>query len=695
MKQLTLRATAIFKLTHRSDEKLTNRYHFSSKSSHQELYRAMTSLSQDRLPKILKTSSPYNYRPDIEGLRAVAILLVIFYHAGFTSISGGFIGVDIFFVISGFLITSIIQKNIISNQFNLSDFYARRLRRIAPALIVMILTCSITAYFVLLPEDLKYFSKSVVTALLSMSNFLFWNEASGYFSQSTEQLPLIHTWSLAVEEQFYLILPVVMVALQKLRKPWKIASFSGVLIASLAYSIWAVDADPISAYFLLPSRAFELLVGSGLALTWAKLPELTAFMSNLVRLTSLSVIGYSALTIDKSTHFPGLAAILPCIATAAIIYAGKTKHLYRVDSSFLLSNNLSTSIGKVSYSLYLWHWPIIALLNYRGVELTTTVSFTIIALSVTLSVATYHFVEQPFRKSSWRIQPAAAYLWATPLATAFILCLLVLKNDGLQFRFNSEIAAEFSTSNSPWITYKDCFNSYTLDNLNACSIGKPGEPITGMFIGDSMAGHYIPFLDELAKNAGIRIFATASSGLPPFHVKNHVQFKEQRNERALNYNKERINQSLNYSNVYIAASWAQGYPYLSENERELLDSIEFYIKNGIHVTLISRPNTITNDMFNHVKTERLSGKNISAIRAPAYDSNFYLRKIVEKFPDISVIDPNKILCNRDNCAISIGNKTIYEDYAHINNYGSRELALKYISKIGNPLAISKGSPKSP
>lgn len=649
----------------------------------------MTSLSNERLATALSPSPHSDFRPDIEGLRAIAVLLVLLYHAGFKTISGGFIGVDIFFVISGFLITSIIQRKIASSSFSILEFYSRRLKRIAPALITVILTTAIACYFVLLPDDLVYFTRSAASALLSVSNFLFWSEASEYFSQSTEQIPLIHTWSLAVEEQFYIFLPLALLATSKKSTKIKLLFLAAAFFASLCYSVWAAKNDPISAYFLLPSRAFELLIGAATAMSWSLLPTLSAAMSNVIRVISLSVITFVAFSIDKTTQFPGLAALAPCVATAAIIYAGKVDKTYSLDTARILDNWASTYVGKISYSLYLWHWPIIAILHYKGYQLDPKTSVSIIAASFALSILTFYAIEQPFRKSSAGFSKTASMLWLAPLAAAMAVSLTTTAYDGFKFRFSDELAGEFASTNSPGVKYKQCFNSYLVDNFSECSFGDVNSHISGVLLGDSMAGHYIPFIDVIAKDAGVKVFATASSGLPPFNVKNYPMFKQQRSEEALNYNDRRIEESYKYENVYIAASWAQGYPYLSENEADLFSSIERYIKKGIKVTLIARPNTLSVDAFNDLKTKRLAGENISLIRVPIKDSNLYLRKIKEKFPSIQVIDPNRILCTPTDCSASIGSRIAYQDYAHLNNYSSSELAKKYIQEFGNPLLNSQ------
>ena len=405
-----------------------------------------------------------------------------------------------------------------------------------------------------------------------------------------------------------------------------------------------------------------------------------------MRTTALSLIVATALYINSETPFPGLAAIIPCLSAAVLIASGKAAAQPKGFTYYLLSNPLVTYIGKLSYSLYLWHWPIVALINYQGIQFTGSITIQIIAASLALSVASYHLVESPIRhKRNISFKFAFSTAFAIPAVIATAGLFLTNATEGFKSRFSTELQSEFSSSNSPGALYKECFNSYKLDNFDTCFVGVASEPAVGMFIGDSMAGHYMPFMDTLAKDAGIKLVASSASGLPPFHVKNYDYFKQQRTEQALAYNDSRIAMSMNYSYVFIAASWAQGYPYLSENENDLLESISRYIKNGTQVYLITRPNTITDKIVSDIRTKRMSGENILNYRAPLKDSNKFLRVIAEKHPNVKVIDPNKIICPDTSCIVSIDNQTMYLDSAHINVYASQKLGEKYIQQIGNPL----------
>lgn len=626
------------------------------------------------------------FRKDIEGLRALAVLLVLFYHAGFDQIRGGFIGVDVFFVISGFLITSLIRKEIRAGYFSFWGFYSRRVKRIFPLLAGVTLATWCAGIFILAPEDLSYLSKSVVAAVLSVSNIFFAINTSGYFAQSSEQLPLVHTWSLSVEEQFYVVLPILLVVSHKfLSYGTRAGLFVVAFVASLAYSVYAAEFDQVNAYYQLPSRAFELMVGAGLALCWDRLKVPGKIASEIMSVAGLLVVTVFALTVDKQSHFPGLTALMPCMAVALVIYSGKAKEGGAIRA--LLSSPGPVFVGRISYSLYLWHWPIVAFLHYRGLELTTAVSWAVIAASFALSIFSYQLIEHPFRRiKNWSAPATIARLYAGPGLALVCLALFAVQTGGMKWRLDDELQREFSEANSPGAVYRKCFNSYSLERDGLCSLGASDKPVTGIFLGDSMAGHYMSFMDELAKDAGIQLVATASSGLPPFPVKSHPQFGDQRTKDRLDYNSGRIEFASGFTNVFIAVSWANGYPYLAETEAELFESIEKYIKSGANVYLVARPNNTAKEIFNKVKDRRVKGENISSFYSERdLKTNYYLDVVKRQIPQVRVIDPNLALCESDRCAMSFRGRMAYFDHAHLTDYGSRELARIYLGAFGNPL----------
>ncbi len=335
------------------------------------------------------------YRPEIDGLRALAVVPVILWHAGFQVVSGGFVGVDIFFVISGFLITSIILAEKESNTFSLIKFYERRARRILPALFFVMFTCIPIAWFVLLPADLKNFSKSLIAVSTFTSNFLFWRW-SGYFDTASQLKPLLHTWSLAVEEQFYLFFPLFVMFL------WRVAisrlGLALMLITILSFSLgqYFSASRPFFAFYLLPTRGWELLVGALLAL-WQSTTRNDSDLSTYTR-SALSFIGLIAILgsvflFTEEIPTPSFFTLIPTLGAALIIFGANQNNIV----GKLLSGKVFVLVGLISYSAYLWHQPLLAFAKHRFVELSELLLFVLVLFTFFLSYISWKFIETPFR----------------------------------------------------------------------------------------------------------------------------------------------------------------------------------------------------------------------------------------------------------------------------------------------------------
>jgi len=336
------------------------------------------------------------YRPEIDGLRAIAVIPVILFHAGFDLFSGGFIGVDVFFVISGFLITSILISEIDEGNFSLARFYERRARRILPALFTMMAVCLPFAWLWLTPDDMKDFSESLIAVSFFSSNFLFWQE-SGYFDTATELKPLIHTWSLAVEEQYYVFFPLFLMFMWK-RSRYRTKIILAIIgVVSLVLAQWGSRNSPIPTFFLLPTRGWELLMGSFVAfyLSAKESQKGNQYLSFL----GLLMIGYSIFAYDKETPFPSVYALLPTVGAALIILfcsSGGGGGIHKI-----LSSRVCVGIGLISYSAYLWHQPLIAFSRIRFEAMDgDIIMLGIIPLSLFLAFLTWKYIETPFRSRS-------------------------------------------------------------------------------------------------------------------------------------------------------------------------------------------------------------------------------------------------------------------------------------------------------
>jgi peptidoglycan/LPS O-acetylase OafA/YrhL len=331
------------------------------------------------------------YRPEIDGLRAVAVIPVILYHAGFEFFSGGFIGVDVFFVLSGYLITSILLGEHEYERFSLVGFYERRARRILPALFFVMAATIPFAWIYLWPQDLKDFSQSIVAVSTFASNILFWTE-SDYFDAAAELKPLLHTWSLAVEEQFYVLFPLFLAVTWRFGKRQMSFLVAAVAALSLVAAEWASIRYPSASFYLLPTRAWELLLGALVAIYMFKKTAIRGNQS--LSVLGLAVLAFSILAFDEQTPFPGLVALIPTIGVVFVVmYTREGMLVHKA-----LSNRLLVGVGLISYSAYLWHQPIFAFSHHRSIdEPTVGLLIGLIALTFALSWASWQFVERPFR----------------------------------------------------------------------------------------------------------------------------------------------------------------------------------------------------------------------------------------------------------------------------------------------------------
>lgn len=335
------------------------------------------------------------YRGEIDGLRSLALLPVIFFHAGFQLISGGFVGVDVFFVISGYLITSILLNDLRADRFSIIHFYERRARRILPALFLVMLVCLPLAWLFLLPSDMESFSNSLIAVSFFLSNVMFW-QTSGYFDTATELKPLIHTWSLAVEEQYYVLFPLFLLLAWRLGRWWIAGLLAVIAILSLAAAQWGSVHFPSSTFYLLPTRAWELIIGALVALYYnnVDIRKHKYWYAELGSLLGFSLILYAVFTYSKHTPFPSLYAIAPTVGSALIIIFATHKTLI----GKLLGSKPFVGLGLISYSSYLWHQPLFAFARIANIEKPgSLMMFGLSVITLALAYLTWRFVERPFR----------------------------------------------------------------------------------------------------------------------------------------------------------------------------------------------------------------------------------------------------------------------------------------------------------
>lgn len=347
-----------------------------------------------------------NYRPEIDGLRALAVIPVVLFHGEISGFEGGYIGVDIFFVISGYLITGIIKEDIERDRFTLRHFYERRARRILPALFAVSLVTFLMACLLLMPAALRDFCQSLVATASFSSNIYFWLK-SGYFQPASELSPLLHTWSLAVEEQFYLLFPLLFAAIMATRQWVVFATIFLIGIISLGWSQWAAWHQPSAAFYLTPARAWELMAGCLLAIAYR--PQSSRLKCEGFSIAGIALIVLSIVTFSKQTSFPGFAALIPVGGTMLLIWFAQPGTL----TAKLLSTRLLVGIGLISYSTYLWHQPLFAFARHISLQPPPQWVFISLAvLSVALGYLSWRWIETPWRHRA-RFPPKRVVLLAT------------------------------------------------------------------------------------------------------------------------------------------------------------------------------------------------------------------------------------------------------------------------------------------
>ena len=619
------------------------------------------------------------YRPDIDGLRAVAVLLVLAYHVGIYRLRGGFVGVDVFFVISGFLIGSIILGDLAADRFSLAGFYERRIRRILPALVVVLVAVSILAYKFLLPTEFVEFGKSLLSATFSVSNILFLHQSS-YFDTPASMKPLLHTWSLAVEEQFYLFLPLFLMAIRKLA-----ANRQRLLVGSVALTSFAISAvgafqNKEATFYLAHARAWELLLGTLLAMD--AFPDISSSVSrNIASFSGLALILAAGLSFTTATPFPGAAALLPCIGAALIIAAGKT-------GPSLVGQVLSTKpavfFGMISYSLYLWHWPLIVFQKANAVLVKglspNATKLVLIGASVAVATLSWRFVEVPFRGR--RFQHSRTLVFRMAGATATFLVLIssgILLTKGMPARYPAEAVkiASFldNTDAATDAQYRvgTCFitskNSYEDFDPNICLKQDPGKH-NDLLIGDSHAAQLWFGLSSILK--GVNLMQATASGCKPTLVQGTNP--EPKCARLMNYIFSEFLISHHVDTLLIAARWDEA------DIARLQSTLDWASHQGIQVILFgpivqydsALPRLLAMSIQQHDAA-------IPSSHRIAYyqtlDEN--MSKLASRDKNVRYISYFKMLCRNGDCQeyADVG-VPLQSDYGHLTSGGSLLIATK-------------------
>lgn len=637
------------------------------------------------------------YRPEIDGLRALAILPVVLFHYRAPGFAGGFVGVDVFFVISGYLITSLIQHEMDQGTFSLARFYERRVRRIFPALFAMLAVVSLAAVIYFFPVDLVHYAQSLFATAVFAANFEFWREA-GYFDVAANQKPLLHLWSIAVEEQFYLLYPALLLLLRRASPRQRIAAIACVFLASFGLSAWGVGAAKVASFYLLPMRAWELMVGALLAL--GAVPKLkSALASDALALLGLILIAGSVLGFTPQTPFPGFAALAPCLGAALVIYAAQPD---RTIAGKVLAARPLVFIGVISYSLYLWHWPVFVFATYIGFrEPSGMGSVMLIALSFVLAVISWRYVEQPLRRplpGAPRRAPFAAASVVAALTAAS--AALAASTDGLPQRLRPALQRILAEQDDHEPRIARCFG-LTSDDVRKgrlCRIGARGVAPSFLLWGDSHADAILPAVAEAAAHAGRAGLFAGGEACPPLQgVTTPMP-----DCRAFNDAVAALAKRPDITEIILESRWAKyaegtTYGYEPKGRVVLRDNSCRTAADNHAVFLRGLERTVSNLKQEGKKVVIVAsipeiGWPVPAVlarRALAENADgadpgvgAYLdrqRFVLDTFASLrqrygsTVLYPHKVLCRTGTCEVALNGVPLYRDEHHLSVKGARQL----------------------
>jgi peptidoglycan/LPS O-acetylase OafA/YrhL len=635
----------------------------------------------------MNTQFSLTYRADIDGLRAVAVLAVVLFHIDHDLVPGGFAGVDMFFVISGYLITSLIYGQIRNNSFSFADFYRRRINRIIPALFGVIAGVSAIGLAILAPMDLMRLFTSAVYAAFATSNVFFWREYGNYFSSGVDEAPLLHTWSLGVEEQFYIVWPIALLLVSRLKPRIMFALMAFGLLVTVAISEFGVQNAASASYYLLPTRFFELLIGCALAIfVFHRGAPFGTYVSNVLGLAGLTLTLGSLFYLRSTSIFPGINALYPCAGTALLIAAGADS---RSLTARLFALKPMVFIGLISYSLYLWHWPLIAYANYVGMKIGIVEGAAILVASMLIAWLSWRFVEMPFRRSGTGKSFASVLglRYVVPAIGIIIASLSVIGEEGLPSRFDPRIGQyEKIIATAPNEIRANCHSPtllYQRRPNDSCVLGAIRKPVDAILIGDSYANHFTGMVDVLAKQDDLSVMDYTMDGCMPVKSMGFGASATYAEKcKARNDFIYELITSHKYKYVILAASWPLSgtAEYFADFQRGMAISVETILSSG------ARPIIILNNQGT-TKAEcpirrLLAGSSLSC--DTAWESNDNLRKMFgelkRRFPAIVYVDPNHAICSDAICHSMIGNIPLYRDGGHLNDQGSRLIGKILVEK---------------
>jgi peptidoglycan/LPS O-acetylase OafA/YrhL len=603
------------------------------------------------------------YRPDIDGLRAIAVLSVVGFHLYPDRVPGGFIGVDIFFVISGYLISTIVFANLERESFSILEFYDRRIRRIFPALVTMMAAVLTLGWFGLCTDEYAQLGKHIAGGAAFVSNFMLWSE-SGYFDNAAETKPMLHLWTLAIEEQFYIFWPLLLAFVY--RRNWSFLKLTaGIAAVSFLINIYLAGTNPTAAFFSPLSRFWELMIGGVLAYISLHKPSLIGSHKDIWSVVGFVMLAAALVFITQDNPFPGWWAPLPTIATFSIIAAGPEARLNRT----LLANKPMIWIGILSYPIYLWHWPLISYLHMAG-AINAKTKVAVVLITITLAWLTFSFVEKPFRsgptgtKKAWVLLSAMAVLAAAGWMLNF--------SDGIPRRAFAMETNRFVEAKADWYYPTPEFSGGKIDTSSTHFEGS--GPSSAIFMGDSLMAAYFPRAKAIYSGSGKKpafsadFVAKPGCRLVPFgdRINSSGYQCDQYYTAAINLAK-----SPTYKAVVISENWGSvlSANVTAECRRKLPDDLAELKRLGKNIYIVRNPprSDLSNpEYLAHAWPPVPTYVARSGLEIRERQTNVgldgYLSDVTTRF-----IDPFDYLCSRDTCPIfqDDGIHPTHTDEAHL------------------------------
>lgn len=622
------------------------------------------------------------YRPDIDGLRAVAVTLVLLCHAKFPLFSGGFIGVDAFFTISGYVVARSLFRDISDGSFSFVDFYVRRAKRLVPALFCVLIVAFLFALLFLIPDDAMEVAKNFAYATAFASN-IYLAKQTGYFDADAEHQPLLHTWSLSVEEQFYLVLPVLLVSLRRTPSTLRVSVIGLLASASLIWAEFARAKGLPSSYFYAQYRAFEFLIGTLLALTAHRLPVAKVTKSALLW-GGLVTLGACAVTMG-GTPFPGVWALLPCGATALVIAASSGAW-----GGSILSGRPMVWVGQRSYSLYLWHWPV--LFASQRFDFSSALSATVcIGISLILAHLTYVHIETKFRYMPMKKIHAALSFIAMPMLVAVTLVGIGRSTGNFLPLFPEDFRKVYAqATDADWVGGRgeECWGKTFVSTPEMCSVGNP-KGRKAVLWGDSHAYQFVYFFDQLGKEYNYSIHDLTRPACPPIENPGVGSGKQLDvdckafNSQVMEY----LLRTKDIDTVFVSATWASYSGSYDTDARfkpgEMIAGMKSTFRklaeSGKKIVLLDDVPSIPDKLINCQLYNRLAFNPEQRNCTFPAELTFSLRDanravfepVVSAMPSVNVLHTFGITCADGRCNVSFDGVPLYRnnDATHLNLTG--------------------------